>query len=99
MLTYTNSTRDIKLFSVPAEVKPDALLTYDTRGGEWSASRSGYFTSGQRALELDRRPGGLQIRSEHGSKKKNSCPCRESNPYSPIGGHHIIDCTALAHPT
>jgi hypothetical protein len=33
---------------------------------------------------MDRRLGGLQSRSGRGGEEKNSRPCRESNPRTPI---------------
>jgi hypothetical protein len=56
-------------------------------GGEWSASRSGRFTFGERAPGTHRIGGCVNPIAglDAVDKRKISCPCRESNQGSPAG--------------
>jgi hypothetical protein len=74
---------------VGVDVQIHILLTSALVGGEWSASRTGCFTSGgkSRQYPLDRRLGGLQSRSGRLGEKKILNPTgtrtqtpRSSNP-------------------
>jgi hypothetical protein len=71
------------------EVQLHAFLTSALHGGEWSASRPGRFTFGERASvthwlggSVGPRPGLVAM-----AKRKNPCLCRESNPVRPS---HIL---------
>jgi hypothetical protein len=74
------------------EVQLHTFLTLALNGSEWSASRPNHFTLGERV------PGTHWIRDWVGptasldmvTKRKNTCPCQESNPCRPARSLVII---------
>jgi hypothetical protein len=64
------------------EVYLHVFLASEVDGGEWSASRTGRFTTGERAprYSLDRRLGGPQSRTEHDGEKKIPAPAGNRTP-------------------
>jgi hypothetical protein len=68
-----------------AEVQLHAYLTYAPDEVKWSASRPGRFTHrAEPRYPLGKRLGGPQSRFEGCGEEKTLCPCRESNPGSPV---------------
>jgi len=67
-------------------------------GGEWSVSHPDHFTSGKRALDTHFVGSWVGPRASLDMvvKRKNLCPCQESNPDCPVLIlHKFIDCCLL----
>jgi hypothetical protein len=72
------------------EVQFHAFLTTAAVGGEWSASRLGRFTPGERTLGTHRIGGWVGPRAglDAVTKSKNPSACQESNPGRPA--HSLV---------